>query len=105
MSIGSPYRGDLNVAEHSTSVMTGNVTLQLEDADVMVMNTDGTARNVTLPALAKGAQVTIINTSSGAVNITVLNPGVTVVNGVVGQNEIGVFYCDGTTWNHMTGVA
>ena len=102
MSIGAPYRHDNNVEEYTTTVMDGNLTLKLEDADIMHLDGDGT-RNVTLPALAMGAKVTIVN--SGGEQLTVLNPGLTTTNGVVTTLEVGVFYCDGTTWNHMTGVA
>ena len=52
-----------------------------------------------------GAKVTIVNAAGAAEDITVRLTGAGATVGVVGQNEVGVFYCDGTTWHHMTGVA
>jgi len=105
MSIGAPYRFDINVEDYNTTVMSGNLTLTLEDADTMVLDPGGSARNVTLPTDAMGARVTIVNAADGDENINVLNPGLTSTIGVVGQNEVGVFWCDGDDWHHITGVA
>jgi hypothetical protein len=106
MSIGAPYRNDINVEEYNTTVMAADLTLQLEDADVMVLDPGGVQpRNVTLPTAAMGAKVTIVNSADANENLTVLDPGGGSTNGIVGQNEIGVFFSDGTGWHHLTGVA
>jgi len=104
MSIGAPSRNDFNVEEYTTTPMAADLVLQLEDADTMVLDPTE-ARNVDLPPVVMGAKVTIVNAAGAAEDITVRLTGAGATVGVVGQNEVGVFYCDGTTWHHMTGVA
>jgi hypothetical protein len=36
--------------------------------------------------------------------ISVLDPGVTVVNEAIATLEVGTFYCDGTVWHGATAV-
>ena len=101
MSIGAPYRHDTD----NTSFLTPagpSVTLTMEDADEIFIDANGTALKVVLPPDAMGAKVTIINV--GGEIISVLDPGVTVVNEAIATLEVGTFYCDGTVWHGATAV-
>ena len=117
MSIGAPYRHDSNYRWSETGTAysaTGddnteggaNVTLDLSSADFWSFDCGGSGRNFVLPAATvNGCKVVIANASSASEDITVQESDASTTNGVVGQNEIGVFVADGTKWQHITGVA
>lgn len=98
MSIGAPYRHDVDVATHAT--MAGHVTLTMEDADEIHADGDG-ARNITLPAAAMGAKVVIVNT--GGEVLSVKNPDASA-NEEIATAEVGTFFANGTVWSGVTAI-
>ena len=71
------------------------------DADmhhVLFLDPGGSGREVRLPAEAKGLWFTIVNTADAAEALTVKEDSGTTTIGTIGQNEVGQFFCDGTTW-------
>jgi len=99
MSIGAPYRHDVDVATHAA--MDGHVTLTMEDADEIHADAAGTARNFTLPAAAMGAKVVIVNL--GGEVLSVKNPDASA-NEEIDTAEVGTFFANGTVWSGVTAV-
>lgn len=100
MSIGAPYRNDIDVETLGT--MTGDATLTMEDADTIHADGGGSVRDITLPAVAMGAKVVIVNTGGEA--LTVNDPDGVTANEVVDTNEVGTFFCNGTVWLGTTAI-
>lgn len=74
-------------------------TLVVESLTLQWLDPGGSARIIILPAEAdsKGLVFVLINAADADEALTVNDDGGTLVQ-VVGENEIGTFYCDGTTW-------
>lgn len=90
----------------NTEALGGTKVLQTDDVVSQWLDPAGAGRNVDLPAEAdsEGLMFIIVNTADAAENLTVRNDAAGTV-GVVGQNEMGIFICNGTVWRHFTGVA
>lgn len=56
------------------------------------------ARDVRLPPEAPGLIYIIMNTSAGAYALTVTDDADSGTVGVIPQNAVGIFVCDGATW-------
>lgn len=81
-----------------TQTLGATFTIDDDMPALLFLDPDGAGRTVLLPPEAKGLWFLVINTSSGDYNLTVKEDANTTTIGVVGQGEIGKFYCDGTTW-------
>jgi len=82
------------------ATLAGNVALDATYPRMLKLDPGGSARDVTLDAVAtaEGLVRTIVNAADNAENLVVKNTsGATI--GTVNQNELGVFYCDGSTWS------
>lgn len=101
LSVTRPIKRAVN-----TEALAATKVLQTDDVGVHWLDPDGAGRNVDLPAEADsaGLEFVVINTADAAENLTVRDDGGTTI-GVVGQNEMGMFFCNGTSWRHFTGVA
>jgi hypothetical protein len=81
------------------ATLTGNIALDATYPVTLKLDPGGSARDVTLDAVAsaEGLVRTIVNGADGAENLVCKNVGGSTI-GTVNQNELGVFYCDGSTW-------
>lgn len=85
--------------------LTGTTAMDADMPPLIFYDPGGAAREVDLPPEAKGLFFIIVNTADAAEAITVKDDsGVTTVASVA-QAEIGVVFCNGTTWNAFVGVA
>ncbi|QDT41070.1 hypothetical protein Pan241w_11290 [Gimesia alba] len=100
----NPAKGPLVCGGSNVETLTANKTLTVDDARVQVLDPGGAARDVTLPAeaLSYGDSFIIDNTADAAEAITVKDDSPATV-GTVSQNEVGIFFCDGTTWRMLQG--
>ena len=92
MSIGAPQYRDSN-----TETLGDDKTLVINDAYKQFLDPGGSGRTVTLPALADGLEVVIINNQSGAEVITIDDAAGNTVGSPTGL-EAKMLFCDGTTW-------
>lgn len=77
--------------------------LVLTDASPGIQSLDpASARDVTFPAEAEGLIFLIVNRSNGAEDITVKNDNGDTL-GVVSEDEVALFICDGTGWIMLLG--
>ena len=85
-----------------TETLSGNKTLVVKHPGMLYLDPGGSGRNITLPAEAdsNGLMYIIVNTADNAEDLTVKDDAAATV-GVIGQNEIGLLFCDGTTWKSM----
>lgn len=90
----------------NTETLAATRVIDPDDAILQYLDPGGAGRNVDLPAEAnaRGQMFLIVNTADAAENLTVRNDAAGTI-GVVGQNEMGMFVCNGTDWRHFTGVA
>ena len=82
-----------------TVTLAGNLTLTKKSSVMQYLDPGGSGRDITLPAEADsdGLAFFIVNTADNAEDLTVKDDTPATV-GVIGQNEIGILLCDGTTW-------
>lgn len=81
------------------ATLTGNIALDATYPRTLKLDPGGSARDVTLDAVAsaEGLVRVIVNGADAAENLVCKNVGGSTI-GTVNQNELGVFYCDGSTW-------
>lgn len=79
--------------------LDNNLTLDATYPNIVKLDPGGSARDITLDAIAtnSGLKRTIINGADAAENLVVKNAAGSTI-GTVNQNELGVFYCNGSTW-------
>jgi hypothetical protein len=95
-----------NKFETLKQTLTGTTSLPLAGCPMlMFLDPGGAGRTVNLPAEFKGGFLVIVNTADAAENLTVKDDTSVTTIGTVGQAEIGFFFCDGTTWFCVVGVA
>ena len=84
-------------AGYYTMTASGAVTLNDTYPNLVGIDAGGAGRNVTLDdeATHKGLLRVIVNRSDAAEDLTVKDSGGDTI-GTVSQNELAVFYCDGT---------
>jgi hypothetical protein len=87
----------------TSTTATGNITLLPDSTRVQLIDPGGSARNVTLPAIAtsKGYEFYIVNKADAAESLTVKNAAATTI-GTIAQSEAGFFWCDDTAWYGFT---
>lgn len=84
-------------------VLGADKTLVDGDPVLQVLDANGVARNLTLPAVGGRSQLFLVtNTAAGAFSITVKNAGATTI-GTVAQGKTSLFFSDGATWHVLTG--
>lgn len=78
---------------------TGNLTLDATYSSKCRIDPGGAHRDVTLEAVgvSSGVERLIVNIADAAENLVVKNVGGDTI-GTVNQNELGCFYCDGSSW-------
>lgn len=81
------------------ATLTGNIALDATYPRTLKLDPGGSARDVTLDAVAtaEGLVRVVVNGADAAENLVCKNVGGSTI-GTVNQNELGVFYCDGSTW-------
>lgn len=81
------------------ATLTGNIALDATYPKTIKLDPGGNARDVTLDAVATagGLVRVVVNGADAAENLVCKNVGGSTI-GTVNQNELGVFYCDGSTW-------
>lgn len=86
----------------ATETLAANKTLVVKHSTLQFLDPGGAGRNVVLPAQAdsSGLMFIIVNTADAAEDLTVQDDTPATV-GIIGQNEIGIVFCDGTTWKSM----
>lgn len=82
------------------ATLTGNITLDDTYPNVLKLDPGGSARDVTLPAVATSKYRTydVINAADAAENLVVKNAGGSTIV-TINQNERAVVWCDGSAWN------
>lgn len=92
-----------------SQTLSGTFALDADTPQLLFLDPGGAGREVNLPPEAdcEGMVIIIVNEADGVENITVEDDASAALTpaAVVGQNEIGVFFCDGTRWQGFTGVA
>ncbi len=91
--------------QSSVATMTEHITLTADDARIQVLDPDDVSgRSITLPpeAASAGLDFLIHNTADGDESLVIKNDAAGTIC-VIGQNETGYLYCDGTTWRGMRG--
>lgn len=75
-------------------------SISVKMPNLLFLDPGGSTRVVTLPAEAssKGRFYIIVNTADGNEDLTVQEDGASTTIGLVARDEIGWFFCDGTTW-------
>jgi len=79
--------------------LSGNLVLDIYDAQMLRIDPGGAGRDVTLPAEAtsKDAWFSIYNIADAAEALTVKDDGGSTIESI-GQGEIATVVCDGTSW-------
>ena len=85
-----------------TVTLAGTLVLTAKSRALQFLDPGGSGRTVTLPAEADsdGLSFTIVNTADNAEDLTIKDDAAVTV-GIIGQNEVGILLCDGTTWKSM----
>ena len=89
-----------------TKKLSGQITVVVEHPPVLLLDPDGSPRDVLLPAEAdsKGLLFYIFNTAGGQPEIlSIKEDSDTIVILALDQNEVGLVHCDGTTWRGFSG--
>lgn len=83
----------------NTDTLTGTHVLAFTDKAIQVLDCDGVARDVTLPAEADSTakSFVVINATSAAHDLTVKDDGGSTI-GTVSQGECKKFVCSGAAW-------
>jgi hypothetical protein len=81
------------------ATLAADVALDATYPAHLKLDPGGGAKDVTLDpvATAEGLTRVIVNGADAAENLVCKNVGGSTI-GTVNQNELGVFYCDGSTW-------
>lgn len=83
----------------TAATLSGTYTISnLTPSQVYVLDPGGAGRNVVLPQEMDGSFLVIVNAADAAENITVKASDASTTVNTIGQNETGLFFCDGTTW-------
>jgi hypothetical protein len=82
------------------AALAGADTLTASSAEYQLLDPGGAHRDVTLPAALKGLTFTIKNTADAAENLVIKNAAAATID-TLGQNELGIFVCDGTNWRTL----
>lgn len=100
---GAEIRGSMlgegNRFLRNIQTLGADLTLAADAPSLQALDPGGAGRVVLLPAERAGAFFIIVNNADNPEDLTVKeDAGVTTI-GVVGQNQVGLFFCDGTTWS------
>lgn len=81
--------------------LAADLTLDANSPQILALDPGGAGRKVLLPpeAPAVGQILFIANTADMAEDLTVKDDSDTNTIVVVSQNQVGFFFCDGTTWH------
>ena len=99
------FRTSLKMA-FFTNKLSGQITISVDHPPVLLLDPDGSARDVLLPVEAdsKGLLFYIFNTAGSQPEIiSVKEDSDTTVILTLDQNEVGLVYCDGVTWRGFSG--
>lgn len=77
----------------------GAMTMDGDEPPVLFLDPGGAARQVVLPAAARGKFFIFVNKADAAEDLTIRNPANDTTLGTVSQNEGGIAICDGVTWS------
>lgn len=82
-----------------TEALSGAKTLSVNATRTQFLDPDGAGRTVTLPITASSAgfPIVLVNKADAAETITVIDASANTI-GTIDQDEIGIFFCDGTSW-------
>lgn len=90
---------NVGVYKKNTETLATTKTLTDYSPSIQYLDPDGTNRDVVLPAESAFNPVFVIhNTAGGDEDLLVKEDSVTTTIGTVRQNQVGYFYCDGTSW-------
>lgn len=81
-------------------VLTAGIVITKDHPPVLLLDANGAARNVDLPAITPdmdGMIFIIRNMAAGAFSLTIRNAALATV-GTAAQNTGVMMYCDGTSW-------
>jgi len=94
---------DTLALQSNTEALSANKTISTGDPQIQFLDPDGSGRDVTLPAEASndGRIYIVVNTADGDEDLTIKDDGANTIS-TVGQDEAGIFICDGTSWE-LTG--
>ena len=95
----------MKFASQTIVLAADNYAIDIDQPPVLWIDPAG-SKDVLLPlaTTAKFLFFVIINTADAAENLTVKDVAEAGTITVIGQNEIGVYFCDGATWRGFTGV-
>ena len=85
---------------YEPAALNGTFICTSAHPSLMKLDPGGANRDVTLDDIedAAGMHRIIANGADAAENLVVKNPAGSTI-GTINQNEMGRFYCDGTTWS------
>lgn len=88
--------------DSQTRTLAAGLTMTVADSPLQMLDPGGAGRTVVLPAEADsdGLSFLVYNSADAAEDLTFNNDAAGLV-GVIGQNEAGLFACNGTTWRVM----
>ena len=84
----------------TTKTLSGAFSLTSSYGSIVKLDPGGAGRTVTLDAEASASGMIrlIINAADAAEDLTVKDDATNTI-GTVSQNEMALFYCDGSAWN------
>ncbi len=101
----SVFRKQMKMAAY-THKLAGQITIAKEYPPILILDPDGSPRDVLLPVEAdsKDLMFYIFNTAGGTPEIlTIKDDSDTDTILSLDQAEVGLVYCDGTTWRGFSG--
>ena len=106
--IAGVVRGGLKL-KPLNQTLAATLVLDADTPQLLFLDPGGAGREINLPpeADSEGPFIVIVNTADAAENLTVEDDASAALTpaAVVGQNEIGIFFCNGVRWQGITGVA
>lgn len=89
--------------DSNTESLSGNKTISTGDPQIQFLDPDGSSRNVELPPEASndGRPYVIVNTADASEDLVVKDDGGSTIE-TIGQNQAGIFGCDGTDWKTLS---
>lgn len=96
------HAGGYYLYGHNKETLSGNKTLASDDEQVQILDPNGAARTISLPADEQGLEFLVVNPASAANALTVNDSdGNTVAT--VNQNEAARLYNYGSGWVALAG--
>lgn len=87
------FKGGVNI-----QTLAGTLTMPTNPNMLNFIDPGGVTRIVLMPAAVRGLTLVIVNTSAGIFELTIKDSTNVTTIGTIGQNEMALLVCNGTTW-------